>query len=85
MGLTEEDVNILVSDDSDKELALQLSWQPVNVESLAFSFIGGPETSAASNPSLQPWIGNPDLTGGFSLVSKPVRKGRKRPLRTRTK
>ena len=40
MALMKEDVNLLISDDSGKELAPQLTRQAASLESSGFSFIG---------------------------------------------
>ena len=62
MDLTEEDINILINDEPNKELAPKLSWLVANIESSWSSFIGGPTTSAPSNPPVSSWVVNPDLT-----------------------
>ena len=50
MDLTEEDVNMLVCDDSDKKLTPQFRSQAPRVEPTGPSFIDEPATSEPSNP-----------------------------------
>ena len=85
LDLAKNDDNMMIAEDSDKELAPQFSIQAANVELSGSSLSGDPTLSAIPNPLVRTWVVEPELTKNFSLMEEPMQKCRKRPLRTRNK
>ena len=77
MGLTEEYVKMLITDDSNKDLVPHLTSQDSNVESSGSSLSGEPSTSASSNLAFRSFSVTNDLADVFPLMVELVPEGQK--------